>query len=84
MADRAADHEQNDPVTLHRVIQNMIADGLKTHYQPPQRLSHELFVLLLQMKEQERSTAPVAKEPPSRPKRAPRRKLSGAETSPPA
>jgi hypothetical protein len=83
MADHAADHEQNDPVTLHRVIQSMIGQGLKTHYQPPPRLSHELFVLLLQIKEQERSTAATAKEPPSRPKRPARRKLSVAEALPP-
>jgi hypothetical protein len=82
MADRAADHEQNDPVTLHRVIQSMIGQGLKTHYQPPPRLSHELFVLLLQIKEQERNAAP-AKPPASRPKRAPRRKLPTAEAVPP-
>ncbi len=82
MADHAADHVQNDPVTLHRVIQSMIGQGLKTHYQPPQRLSHELFVLLLQIKEQERSSAP-AKQPPSRPKRPARRKLSVAEALPP-
>jgi hypothetical protein len=82
MADHAADHEQNDPVTLHRVIQSMIGQGLKTHYQPPQRLSHELFVLLLQIKEQERSSA-QPKQPRSRPKRPARRKLSVAEALPP-
>jgi hypothetical protein len=32
----------------------MIGDGLKDHYEAPQSLSHELFVLMLQIKEQER------------------------------
>jgi hypothetical protein len=35
-------------------MQRMIGDGLKEHYEAPQRLSHELFVLMLQFKEQER------------------------------
>jgi hypothetical protein len=45
------------PVTLHRTIQRMIGEGLREHYKPPQKLSHELFVLLMQMKEQERREA---------------------------
>ena len=45
--------DRNDPVTLHRVMQNMIGDGLKARYAPPKKLSHELFVLMLQLKEQE-------------------------------
>lgn len=76
MTDRAADHVQNGPVTLHRVVQTMLAEGLRTHYQPPQRLSHELFVLLLQIKEQERGAAAT---PPPRPKRPARRKFSTSE-----
>jgi hypothetical protein len=46
--------ETDDPVTLHRVMQRMIGDGLKERYEAPQRLSHELFVLMLQIREQER------------------------------
>jgi hypothetical protein len=57
MAVRPASYDDNDPVTLHRVMQTMIAEGLKARYQPPQKLSHELFVLLLQLKEQERRPA---------------------------
>ena len=53
MAMPAAD-DGNDPVTLHRVMQTMLGEGLRQRYQAPQRLSHELFVLLLQLKEQER------------------------------
>jgi len=44
----------NDPVTLHRTMQTMIGEGLREHYQPPQKLSHELFVVLMQLNEEER------------------------------
>lgn len=44
----------DEPVTLYRVMQTMIGDGLKQRYQAPQKLSHELFVLLMQLNEQER------------------------------
>jgi hypothetical protein len=46
--------ETNDPVTLHRTMQMMIGDGLRDHYQAPQKLSHELFVVLMQLNEEER------------------------------
>jgi hypothetical protein len=45
---------ENDPVTLHRTMQTMIGDGLRQHYQAPQKLSHELFVVLMQLNEEER------------------------------
>ncbi len=35
----------------------MIGEGLRERYKPPQKLSHELFVLLMQLKEQERREA---------------------------
>ncbi|MGB6535679.1 MAG: hypothetical protein WBF58_06915 [Xanthobacteraceae bacterium] len=60
MAMPAAD-ECDEPVTLHGVMATMIAQGsriaqgLQTHFQPQQKLSHELFVLLLQLKEAERT-----------------------------
>ena len=57
MAMPAAD-ENHEPVTLHRVMQSMIGEGLRSHYQAPQQLSHELFVLLLQLKEEERKGKP--------------------------
>jgi hypothetical protein len=44
----------NDPVTLHRTMQTMLGDGLRKHYQAPQKLSHELFVVLMQLNEEER------------------------------
>jgi hypothetical protein len=46
--------EDNAPVTLHRTMQMMIGEGLRARYRPPQKLSHELFVVLLQLKEAER------------------------------
>jgi hypothetical protein len=52
MTDRIRENT-NDPVTLHRIMQTMIGDGLRERYQPPQKLSHELFVVLLQLKEEE-------------------------------
>jgi hypothetical protein len=54
MTDRVRDHDNAAPVTLHRIMQSMIGEGLKERYQPPQKLSHELFVVLLQLKEKER------------------------------
>jgi len=63
MAVRAAKLEGDDPVTLHRIMQNMVGEGLKERYEPPQRLSHELFVLMLQIKEQERREK-LTKPPP--------------------
>ncbi len=46
--------DSNDPVTLHRVMQTMIGEGLREHFRPQKKLSHELFVLLIQLKEEER------------------------------
>ena len=46
--------DANDPVTLYRTMQTMLGDGLREHYQPPQKLSHELFVVLMQLNEEER------------------------------
>ena len=46
--------KSDEPVTLYRVMQTVIAEKLKERYQPPEEMPHELFVLLMQMKEQER------------------------------
>jgi hypothetical protein len=51
---RAAAREDNDPVTLHWIMQSMIGERLKERYAPPQKLSHELFVLMMQLRENER------------------------------
>jgi hypothetical protein len=60
-------HRQADePVTLHRIMQTMIGQELRERYEAPQKLSHELFVLLMQLNEQER------KKRPGRPRPRPR------------
>jgi hypothetical protein len=52
---RSLDQRQTDePVTLHRIMQTMIGQELRERYEAPQRLSHELFVFLMQLNEQER------------------------------
>ena len=40
----------------------MIGDGLKARYEAPKKLSHELFVLMLQLKEQERCDSNARQE----------------------
>jgi hypothetical protein len=60
---RLIDHQANEPVTLHRIMQTMIGQGLREHYQAPQKLSHELFVLLMQLNEQERKSKSTARRP---------------------
>jgi hypothetical protein len=57
---RLVENQTDAPVTLHRIMQKMIGEGLRERYKPPQKLSHELFVLLMQLKEQERREAAVA------------------------
>ncbi len=64
-AAEAMARRDNDPVTLHRTMQTMIGDGLRERYQPPQKISHELLVVLMQLQEEERREKAA--------KRAPRR-----------
>lgn len=52
-AAEALARRDNDPVTLYRTIQMMIGDGLREHYQAPQKLSHEILVVLMQLREEE-------------------------------
>lgn len=51
-------HATNDgpvePATLLRVMQTVIAEGLQERYVPPQKMSHRLFVLMIQMKDRTR------------------------------
>lgn len=55
MADgNATDQEANAPVTLHRIMQTMVAEGLRERYQTPQKLSHQLFVVMMQLNELDR------------------------------
>lgn len=69
----AAARGENDPVTLHRTMQMMIGHGLRDHYQAPQKLSHELFVVLMQLNEEERRHTAGKRSPtkPSPAKRSP-------------
>ena len=62
----AAARGENDPVTLHRTMQMMIGDGLREHYQAPQKLSHELFVVLMQLNEEERRHTAATRLPTKR------------------
>lgn len=54
---RAGDEDRDKPATLHHTIQMMLGERLRAYYRPPKKLSHELFVLMMQMKEQERRHA---------------------------
>jgi hypothetical protein len=56
----AGDSDREEPATLHRTIQLMLGERLRAYYRPPKKLSHELFVLMMQMKERERRQAAVA------------------------
>jgi hypothetical protein len=38
-------------------MQGMIGEGLREHYEVPQKMSHELFVLLMQMNERNNGVA---------------------------
>lgn len=51
------EHESDRPATLDRIMQKMIGEGLREHYKRPNKLSHGLFVLMMQLKEQERREA---------------------------
>ena len=42
------------PVTLHAVMKDAIGFGLRSRYQPDKEIPHDLLVLLMQMKEDER------------------------------
>ncbi|MGH6671617.1 MAG: hypothetical protein ACRECV_06520 [Xanthobacteraceae bacterium] len=35
-------------------MQAAIAEGLRTHYRPPRKMSHQLFVLMMQMNDRAR------------------------------
>jgi hypothetical protein len=41
-------------------MQMMIGEGLRERYEPPQKLSHELFVLLMQVNERSRAGTKAA------------------------
>jgi len=66
-----AAEDSHAPVTLHRVMQSMIGEGLRSHYKAPKQLSHQLFVLLLQVKEEERKGKAHASKKARSPRVAP-------------
>jgi hypothetical protein len=54
MSGRAANDEPYEPATLFRVMQAAVGEGLKDRYGPPQKMSHQLFVLMMQMNDRAR------------------------------
>jgi len=54
MSGRGPNDEPNEPATLFRVMRTAIAEGLQEHYAPPQKMSHQLFVLMMQMNDRAR------------------------------
>jgi hypothetical protein len=54
---RAMLDRSSEPATLYQVMQAMIGEGLREHYEVPQKMSHELFVLLMQMNERNTGAA---------------------------
>jgi hypothetical protein len=54
MSGRAANDEPHEPATLFRVMQTAIAEGLRERYPPPRKMSHQLFVLMMQMNDRAR------------------------------
>jgi hypothetical protein len=58
--ERRTKKHTDEPVTLHRTIQAVIGEALREHYKPQQKLSHELFVLLMHLQERERREAASA------------------------
>jgi hypothetical protein len=52
MANRQpAQHDAAAPATLHGVIRTAIARDLKEHYAVPEKIPHQMLVLLMQMNE---------------------------------
>lgn len=52
MANRqGAQHDAVAPATLHGVIQAALTRDLREHYPVPEKIPHQMLVLLLQMNE---------------------------------
>jgi len=62
MSDRAPTDEPTEPATLFRVMQNAIAEGLRERYAPSGKMSHQLFVLAMQMNDRARRASAQAKQ----------------------
>jgi hypothetical protein len=76
MSGHAANEEPFAPATLFRVMQAAIGEGLKERFEPPQKMSHQLFVLMMQMNDRARRERAQAEEA----KRAKQAKTKQAKT----
>ena len=47
------------PATLHAVLKDAIGHGLRSRYQADKEIPHDLLVMLMQMKENERRAKAV-------------------------
>jgi hypothetical protein len=54
MSGCATNDEPFEPATLFRAMQTAIGAGLKERYAPPRKMSHQLFVLMMQMNDRAR------------------------------
>jgi hypothetical protein len=58
MANRQrAQHDAAAPVTLHGVIRTALARDLREHYPVPEKMPHQMLVLLMQMNEDNKKKA---------------------------
>ena len=48
------DADAGEPVTLYRVMREAIGTQLRSRYEPPQVMPHELLVLVMQMNDEKR------------------------------
>ncbi len=54
MSGHAINDGPYEPATLFRVMQAAVGNGLKDRYEPPQKMSHQLLVLMMQMNDRAR------------------------------
>jgi hypothetical protein len=54
MSGRATNDEPYEPATLFRVMQEAIGRELKQRFEPPEKMSHQLLVLMMQMNDRAR------------------------------
>lgn len=57
MAIGTANRDREDLVTYRRMMQSVIGHDLRSRYPVPQKLSHELLVLMLRLEDREREAA---------------------------
>jgi hypothetical protein len=59
MASATLIEPDDGPATLHAIMSDAIGYGLRSRYRPDKEIPHDLFVLLMQMKENERRAKPT-------------------------